>query len=130
MRSSLPAGSRPRGRLSLQSSCCCTSCLWYPPSACNHNWAFQPLQGLAPACSWLQGADSFYAPYLATLPAGHNCVLGWREDEKAELKGGWLRLLTGACDQQARPCSALFHTGDQTHSVPQQAGSRLVQARR
>ena len=34
-----------------------------------------------------QGRESMYAPYLATLPASHNCTLGWEEHEKAELRG-------------------------------------------
>ena len=87
VRSSWQAGSRLCDRLSLRSSCCCTSCPRYP-QAHQHSYiaAFQTVQRLAAPGRRLQGADSFYAPYLATLPADHNCVLGWREVEKAELK--------------------------------------------
>ena len=99
VRSFSPAGSRLCDRLSPRSSCCCTSCpRYFPAHQCS--CAPQTVQRLAaPGCR-SQGAASFYAPYLATLPAGHNCVLGWREDEKAELKGKWLAAADMCCDHK------------------------------
>ena len=95
-----------------QAAACATVCRYGPPAAaravqgtlpahhCSSVAASQTMQRLAAPGGGLQGADSFYAPYLATLPAGHNCVLGWRDDEKAELRGTRLVAADLYCNQK------------------------------
>ena len=35
----------------------------------------------------MQGRDSELWPFLETLPAHHDCLLAWSQEEAAELKG-------------------------------------------
>lgn len=50
---------------------------WLP----SREQAFTSLPGM------VQGDKSLFAPYFNTLPARHDCLLAWTEEERAELAG-------------------------------------------